>query len=189
VGAGESGYAPSLSHHGNRLAYVRSVEDSNIWRIPGPKSNTRTVPPEKWIASTEWDGEPQYSPDGKKIVFSSARSGTMELWTCDSHGRKPAQLTSLGSPIAGSPRWSHDSRWIAFDAPKSGNTHVFVISVDGGAPRQLTQGATNNARPSWSSDGKWVYFGSNRSGDWQVWKMPAQGRCLTGDQRRWSGGL
>jgi Tol biopolymer transport system component len=121
------------------------------------------------------DDEPQYSPDGKKIVFSSGRSGTQELWTCDGNGRELAQLTSLGGPVAGSPRWSPDSRWIAFDAPNSGNSHIFVISADGGTPRQLTQGATNNARPSWSTDGKWVYFGSNRSREWQVWKAPAQG--------------
>src|SRR5260370_33359302 len=88
---------------------------------------------------------------------------------------EPAQLTSLGGPLAGSPRWSPDSRWIAFDAPKSGNTHIFVISSDGGPPRLLTQGAANNVRPSWSNDGKWIYFGSNRSGDWQIWKAPAQG--------------
>ena len=99
----------------------------------------------------------------------------MELWTCDSNGGEPAQLTSFGGPPAGSPRWSPDSRWIAFDAPKSGNTHIFVTSADGGAPRQLTQGSTNSIRPSWSSDGKWVYFGSNRSGEEQIWKAPAQG--------------
>jgi Tol biopolymer transport system component len=128
------------------------------------------------IASTQVDYEPQYAPDGKKILFSSARSGAMELWTCDSSRGEPAQLTSLGgTTLPGSPRWSPDSRWIAFDAPKSGNTHNFVIAVDGGAPRQLTQGTTNHVRPSWSTDGKWIYFGSNRSGEWQVWKAPAQG--------------
>jgi Tol biopolymer transport system component len=175
VGVGQSGTTPSVSRHANRLAYTRFVGDSDIWRIPGPTSSQRRGPPEKWIASTQVEDEPQYSPDGKKIVFSSWRSGTQELWTCDSSGGEPTQLTSFGGPPPGSPRWSPDSRWIAFDAPKSGNSHIFVISADGGAPRQLTQGATNNVRPSWSGDGKWVYFGSNRSGKWQVWKAPAQG--------------
>jgi Tol biopolymer transport system component/predicted Ser/Thr protein kinase len=175
MGVGESGDAPSFSRHANRLAYQRSVGDSNIWRIPGPRSSQRAAPPGKWIASTQLDDEPQYSPDGKKIVFCSGRSGTPELWTCDGNGRELAQLTSLGGPPSGSPRWSPDSRWIAFDAPKSGNIHIFIISADGSAPRQLTQGSTNSIRPSWSSDGKWVYFGSNRSGEWQIWKAPAQG--------------
>jgi len=174
-GAGEYGQAPSVSRHGNRLVYQRSVADRNIWRIPGPNSNNRKSAPEKWIASTEDDQEPQFSPDGKRIVFASARSGRYEIWTCASNGRELTQLTSLGGPPAGSPRWSPDSSWIAFDAPKSGNSQIFVISGEGGAPRALTQGAVNNIIPSWSADGRWIYFGSNRSGEWQIWKAPAQG--------------
>jgi eukaryotic-like serine/threonine-protein kinase len=112
-GAGESGYTPSVSRHGNRLAYKRSVANSNIWRIPGPNADNRKAAPEKWIASTPGNDGPQYSPDGKRIVFISTRSGTYEVWTCASNGRELAQLTSLG--MTGSPRWSPDSRWIAFD--------------------------------------------------------------------------
>jgi Tol biopolymer transport system component len=175
MGVGEGGTKPSVSRHSNRLAYERPLGDSNIWRISGPRSNQRTGPPEKWIASTLADAEPQYSPDGKKIVFSSSRSGTQELWTADSNDGEPTQLTSFGGPLVGSPRWSPDSRWIAFDASTSDNSHIFVISADGGRPRQFTQGSTNNVRPSWSSDGKWIYFGSNRSGEWQVWKAPGRG--------------
>jgi Tol biopolymer transport system component len=174
-GAGEYGEAPSLARHGNRLVYERSVADRNLWRIPGPNSTNHKVAPEKWIASTEDDQEPRFSPDGKRIVFASSRSGNYELWICAASGREVTQLTSLGGPPAGSPRWSPDSRSIAFDAPKSGNSQIFVISSEGGLPRQLTQGGTNNVLPSWSGDGKWIYFGSKRSGDWQIWKAPAQG--------------
>jgi len=174
-GAGENGAAPSVSRQGNRLVYQRAVRDSNIWRMPGPNSSNRRAAPEKWIASTEADQEAQFSPDGKKIVFSSARSGSYELWTCDSNGRNPVELTSLGGPPAGSPRWSPDSRWIAFDAPKAGKADIFVIGAEGGVPRLLTPETSNNVRPSWSTDGRWIYFSSNRSGEWQVWKAPAQG--------------
>jgi Tol biopolymer transport system component len=173
-GAGEYGQAPSVSRHGNRLVYERSVADRNIWRIPGPNSNNRKSAPQKWIASTEADQKPQFSPDGKRIAFASSRSGAPELWTCASDGGDVIQLTSLDGPPAGSPRWSPDSRWIAFDAPKSGNSQIFVISSEGSVARPLTQGAINNIRPSWSGNGKWIYFGSNRSGEWQIWKALAQ---------------
>ena len=174
--AGENGEAPSISRHGNALAYVRSVEDRNIWRMPGPNSKDRRTPPAKWIASTETDQEPQISPDGKRIVLTSSRSGNYELWLCDSDGHDAVQLTSFGGPPVGSPRWSPDSRWIAFDAPKAGKGEVFVISADGGAPRLLMpRAAGNHIRPSWSHDGRWIYFGSNATGDSQVWKVPSQG--------------
>ena len=47
--------------------------------------------------------EPQFSPDGTKIVFSSARSGNYEIWVCDREGRNPVQLTSFNGPELGSP--------------------------------------------------------------------------------------
>jgi len=168
------GTHPSISRNPTRLAYERSISDYNIWRIPGPRSTQPTAPPQKWIASTQVDEDPRYSPDGKKILFASDRSGTMDLWTSNTTGDEPAQLNTGRTP-PGSPRWSPDSRWITFDSPQSGNSHIFVISADGGAVRRVTQGASNNARPSWSGDGKWIYFGSNRTGEWQVWKEPAQG--------------
>jgi dipeptidyl aminopeptidase/acylaminoacyl peptidase len=172
---GENATALSISRSGSRLAYERDVFDYNIWRIPGPNSTDKKSGPSRFIASTQPDLEPQFSPDGTKIVFHSTRSGSPEIWVCDREGRNPVQLTSFNGAQLGSPRWSRDSRWIAFDSPKAGNLDIYVISADGGQPRRLTSGPSNNARPSWAQDGRWIYFGSNRSGDWQIWKEPAPG--------------
>ena len=173
--AGENATALSISRSGNRLVYSRRLFDSNIWRIPGPNSTDKKSPPSRFIASTQPDLEPQFSPDSTKIVFSSARSGSYEIWVCDAEGRNPVEITSFGGFIVGNPRWSPDSRWIAFDSPKSGNSDIYVISAVGGRPRRVTTGPSQNVRPSWSQDGRWIYFGSNRSGDWQIWKQPVHG--------------
>jgi len=151
------------------------VYDSNIWRIPGPNSSDKEGAPSRFIASTQLDQEPQFSPDGTKIVFNSARSGSLEIWVCDREGRNLELLTSFNGAQQGSPRWSPDGHWIAFDSNKAGNWDVYVISADGGQPRRLTSGPSNNVRPSWARDGRWIYFGSNRSGDSQIWKQPVQG--------------
>jgi Tol biopolymer transport system component len=116
--------------------------------------------------------EPQFSPDGKKIVFTSARSGSFGIWVCDRDGLNPINLASFNGTNVGSPRWSPDSRWIAFDSPKAGNWDIYAISAGGGPMRRVTEGRSANIRPSWSRDGRWIYFGSNRSGDWQIWKVP-----------------
>ena len=167
--------ALSVSRSGSRLIYERDVIDDNIWRIPGPNSSDKKSAPSRFIASTQPDEEPQFSPDGTRIVFSSTRSGNPEIWVCDHEGRNPVQLTAFGGVDVGAPRWSPDSRWIAFDSLKTGNFDIYVIGADGGPPRRLTSGPFNNVRPSWSQDGRFIYFGSNRSGDWQIWKAPAQG--------------
>jgi Tol biopolymer transport system component/DNA-binding winged helix-turn-helix (wHTH) protein len=165
----------SVSRTGSRLVYTRRLFDSNIWRVAGPNSPDRNGAPIKLITSTRQESGSQFSPDMKKIVFSSNRSGNDELWICDAAGQDCGQLTSSTHPSPGSPRWSPDSRSIAFDSPKAGNQDIYVISAEGGPVHRVTTAPSNNVRPSWSGDGRWIYFGSNRTGEWQIWKSSPQG--------------
>lgn len=166
---------PAISRAGParpaRLAYERRVLNANIWRAETASQGTSPV---QLIASTGMQSSPQLSPDGRRIVFSSNRTGNLEIWMCDREGSNAVQLTSLGT-YCGTPRWSSDSQQIAFDGRAGGKADIYVVSVEGGSPRRLTIDTSENARPSWSRDGRWIYFRSNRSGNLQIWKMPAQG--------------
>ena len=126
------------------------------------------------IASTRNEAAALYSPDGRKIVFNSDRSGQFEIWKCDSDGTNAVQLTFLNK-FAGSPRWSPDGQQIAFDFFAERRGQVYVISAEGGQPRPITSGDFDNIVPSWSIDGKWIYFASNRTGVYQVWRVPPEG--------------
>ena len=48
-----------------------------------------------FISSTQRDGAPQFSPDGKRIAFVSERSGHTEIWVCNGDGSSPVELTSF----------------------------------------------------------------------------------------------
>jgi Tol biopolymer transport system component len=104
---------PAISRAGNRLAFATEKFDLNIWRIdlkgPGQKPGL----PFQLIASTQVEQYPAYSPDGRRIAFMSERSGTQEIWVCDSDGSKAAQLTSFGGAAIYGPSWSPDSQNIA----------------------------------------------------------------------------
>ena len=167
---------PSISSRGNRLVFAKHFEDINIWRMEVPDSTGRGVSPTKLISSTQYDGAPQFSPDSRKIVFQSERSGRSDIWVCDSEGGNARQLTSLGGPIVGTPRWSADGRHIAFDARTEGHSDIYVVNAEGGLPRRITTETSNDVVPSWSRDGRFVYFASNRAGTRpEVWKAPASG--------------
>ena len=129
---------------------------------------------------------PQFSPDGKKLVFMSNRTGGMDLWTCEVDGSNLTQITTLGD--AGTPRWSPDGKMIAFDSRvhnyggtgsqkvgPEGLGAILVVDVSGGSQRFLVVGDSNNVVPSWSRDGQYVYFASDRTGSYQVWKAPLNG--------------
>jgi eukaryotic-like serine/threonine-protein kinase len=172
LAVGEGASTLAISRQGDRLAYSQEYRDTNIWRI-----ETTGVPsPTKLISSTRQDYGPQYSPNGKRIAFTSGQTGNNEIWVCDAEGANPSQLTFFGGPDVGSPRWSPDGKQIAFDSTAAGQRDIYIVDSEGGKPRRLTEDGTDEVRPSWSRDGNWIYFGSNRTGDWQLWKTPAEGR-------------
>jgi Tol biopolymer transport system component/DNA-binding winged helix-turn-helix (wHTH) protein len=171
---------PAISAKGNRLVLVDSTDDTDIWRVNGPAfTNHRSVlargAPTRLISSTRMDTNPQYSPDGGRIAFTSSRSGSVEIWVCDSDGSNPVQLTEFKAAGGGTPRWSPDGRYIAFDSDKAGESDIYVVSAQGGPVRRITPEGSHEDMPSWSQDGKWIYFESDRTGVFQIWKIPFAG--------------
>ena len=175
--AGQDVRQPAISRNG-RLAYARYPVNTNVWRldlgggskgsVPGMKVEKAAI---KLIASTRWDQNPTYSPDGKRIAFASNRSGSHEIWVCNSDGTNAIQLTSFGGPYyTADPQWSPDGRWIFFKSAQEGHTGMYVISYEGGRPKRL--GPEDKVPVGWSRDGKWIYFGSDRSGEDQLWRIP-----------------
>jgi Tol biopolymer transport system component/predicted Ser/Thr protein kinase len=172
---GENAFSPAISRSGNRLAYQRDLSDGNIWRLSLSVSGTAAEPPTRFIASTRDEYNPQYSPDGKWIAFSSDRSGVQSIWVSDAEGSNAVELFSRASAVCGTPRWSPDGQRIAFDSDAEGNFDIYIIRSGGGKAVRLTTDSTDDLIPSWSRDGNWVYFGSERSGRSEVWKAPAGG--------------
>jgi Tol biopolymer transport system component len=166
--AGSQAQHPAISRVGNRLAYVQVGIDIDIWEAGAAAKN--------FISSTLFELSPQFSPDGKRIAFSSTRSGGSEIWVCGWDGSNPVQLTNGPGRNQGTPRWSPDSRWIAFDSlGGDGRWEIYVIDAAGGQPRRITPHRSNGYIPSFSRDGSWIYFSSNRGGKDEIWRIPAAG--------------
>jgi eukaryotic-like serine/threonine-protein kinase len=167
-----------ISPKGDRLVYADIRHNLQMWRQTIPQRGEVPQTAVRLAPSTRSDANPRVSPDRKRIAFGSDRTGSFEIWVADSDGRRPAQLTALGS-YTGGPRWSPDSSQIAFDTRVNGNADIYVVSVDSGKVHQLTREPSNEYVPSWSRDGKWIYFISDRSGLNQLWKIPADGGPAT----------
>lgn len=107
---------PQVSPDGTQLAYTQASVDlennkttTNIW-VVGTAVGSK---PRQLTSSPKADRHPRWSPDGKRIVFESTRSGDGQLWTIELDGGEAKQLTTL-STGASNPVWSPDGTSIAF---------------------------------------------------------------------------
>ena len=173
---GSAGAEPTISRLGNRLAFAVFQFRGNIWRVDLNGPGKEPSQPIRFIFSTQNEFYPAFSPDGRRIAFMSERSGTQEIWICDSDGSKTLQLTSFGGAAIYGPSWSPDSQNIALTVAQKGiKEDIYVVSVNGGVPRRMTTDPAEDKWPYWSHDGKWIYFSSTRSGREEIWRMPASG--------------
>jgi Tol biopolymer transport system component/DNA-binding winged helix-turn-helix (wHTH) protein len=181
--AGPGAFNPSTVSCCDRLAYVRDVGAGSIYRFePG-------VGAAPLVRSAFFDGNPQYSPDGRRIAFSSDRADERsEVWLANADGTAITRLTRGPGRAQGSPRWSPDGRTMAFDSQAAdGRFDIWTIGVDGSGLRQITRDKSDEVMPSWSHDGQFLYYGSNRTGRFEIWRAPASGG--TEDQVTHGGGF
>ncbi len=162
----------TLSADGKTIAYVQAMIDT-IVEIR-PLSPPSSIPP-CVINSSRADDSPRLSPDGKKLVFVSNRSGFHELWLSNADCTENAQLTHFSGHGVGSPRWSPDGKAIVFDRSTDRQTDIYRIQADGTGLVRLTIDPSEDAMPAWSSDGSAIYFTSARGGGHEIWKIPTEG--------------
>lgn len=94
-----------------------------------------------------YDIFPRWSPDGKRIVFASDRTGNYEIWLMNAEGRGQKRLTDHPS-YDSHPAWSPDGRQIAFTSLRDGGLRVWVMPAEGGEARPLTPGEMDCQEPS-----------------------------------------
>jgi len=131
---------------------------------------------------------PDYSPDGKHIVFVSRRSGTPELWMTDGDGGDLKQLTRLGVQSLGVPHWSPDNRHVAFFARMGPEPQIYVIDAaqDQAVPRQATHEVPGCNIPSWSRSGKYLYCSRRIGGEMRLYRIPTEsGETGASEMERW----
>jgi Tol biopolymer transport system component len=178
VYAGDNCLWPALSPQRDRLAYSRVTSDTNIYRVAlsgTSRASTEQNPePEKWISSTQYDHWPRFSADGTRVLFVSDRTGSQEIWVCESDGSGLRKLTSFDGPRPWRPAWSSDGSQIAFVLYQD-EANIFTVDSERGVPKQLTFGPNIDAEPAWSRDGQWIYLGSRASGRENLLKTPFEG--------------
>jgi eukaryotic-like serine/threonine-protein kinase len=166
----------ALSSHGDRLAYGTLNQVTDIHRFKLDEAGVILGPADGLLSSTRADEAAKYSPDGRRILFASERSGPHAIWVSDADGANAVELYSSDRAYSGSPAWSPDGKWISFDSRvHSGPYNVYILASEGGQPRRLTEKIEGTTLPRWSADGKWLYFSTRSSGNLEIWKAAVDG--------------
>lgn len=132
--------SPALSPDGRSVAF-RAL--GALWIADG-----KTGAPHRITTDGYYHTDPDWSPDGRSIVYSSDRGGTANLWLYDLVSGTSRQLTDLpGAQL--SPRWNHAGDHIAYQ-DEAGAT--WVLAAGTGQVRQVAPALYNPGRPTWSPD-------------------------------------
>ncbi|MFI5280076.1 MAG: BamA/TamA family outer membrane protein [Gemmatimonadales bacterium] len=119
-------------------------------------------------------GNPSFSPDGSKIVFTGFSGGWSDLYIVDADGQNLRRLTNDANADL-MPQWSPDGRTIAFatdrgpatdfSALRFGNMRIALYWLDGDSIQVLPRmDEGKNTNPVWAPDGQSLAFLSNRTG-------------------------
>ncbi len=131
--------SPAWSPDGRELLLVSNR--GHIWGSGGIfRMEARAAAALREIRNEEttWKARPDWSPDGKRVVYSSYLGGQRnQLWLTTADGGDPFQLTYCPCDHT-APRWSPDGRRIAFISNEAGNVSLRVVAVPGGKAEPVT---------------------------------------------------
>jgi DNA-binding winged helix-turn-helix (wHTH) protein/Tol biopolymer transport system component len=151
---------------------------ANLWRVP---VGSPAEPGGALWKSTRYTGQPEYSPDGNRVVFSSNREGTEAIYVAEPD-TDPVRLRVPDGFRYIRPHWSADGKSIlAVRVPVGieGNKQFAVrINVADSALTQLEQLGEHVADARESRDGKWIYYGEQEGHAARLFRREVAGNAV-----------
>jgi TolB protein len=186
-------YLPQLTSGPSSVAWSPDSQ-SVVYSMGGSlwRQNIAETSAQQLTDGAGYDYQPDWSPDGKFIIYCSYQKDALELWLLDVDSGTTMQLTS-GGAVNVEPRWSPDGHKIVFVSTsynkrfhifaadfhdgKLANTTRLTGETESSLPRYYYSAYDMEISPAWSRDGREILFVSNRGhiyGTGGFWRMKAQ---------------
>jgi TolB protein len=129
--------------------------------------------------STAFELQPDWSPNGRKILFASTRNEAREIYVMNADGSEQTRLTD--NPARDDDAsWSPNGKQIVFASDRDGTAQIYQMNADGSRVRRLTHDTAFDFQPAFSPGGDKIVFVSTRGGAPALWVMSVDG----GDARQ-----
>lgn len=151
---------------GNLDVYIAAEDGSDSIKLAGDQGK---------LSHEEY---PSWSPDGKRIVFTSTFEGNQEVYTINVNGSDRVRITS-DPALDAHPAWAPDQRRIAFATNRWGDLEIAESDPDGQNLIRLTNSPRLDDYPVYSPDGKQIAFVSHREGNADVFILNRADRSVT----------
>lgn len=162
-----AGDNPAFSKDGRQIVFRSTSED--LFAVGPEGASLRNL-----TKSELREGEPDWMPNGRRIVFVGTPDFRSRLWSMRANGGGAKQLSDV---FGLEPAVSPDGRWIAFSGSgTTTNFDILVIRPSGLGIRQVTSFPDWETEPSWSPDGRRIAFSrGSTGGDHDIWVINADG--------------
>lgn len=168
----EGVYAPDGKH----IAFTARMIERHLYSIPlDPQTGLATGEPRQLTRHGKMNYYPELSLDGKRLIWTSHRSGQGNLYSGFLGETAVEKVTSDWSPnvreISG--RFDPTSQQVIFASTQEGSYQIWRVPSIGSVGLQVTEtkNPERDVHPSVSPDGTSVVFYSNRSGTWDIWQL------------------
>jgi serine/threonine-protein kinase len=170
-----------FSPDGRRLALdLRSGPDTEVWVYEWERDSLSRM-----TFDPAEDGDPVWTPDGRRIAYFSARGGrTWNLWWQRTDGTGEAQRLTESSQVQCPTSWHPSGRFLAFYENSPGTSwDIWVLPMEGdevsgwrpGKPTPFLKSPYYEGEAVFSPDGRWLAYHTDESGAFEVYVRPFPG--------------
>ena len=168
---------PTISPDNNEIAFVSG---GDIWTVPSTGGTAHIL-----VSHRATEGRPVYSPDGKKLAFTSNRTGNGDIYILDFATNNLTRIT-FNDTSDNLDNWSKDGEWLYFHSTNqdiSGMNDIFRVRANGGTPLAVSNDRfTNEFHSAPSPDGKELLFSARGFSQGQWWR---KGRSHIDESELW----